>query len=230
LQPIYTQLSVQNEFENGVTIVLIPHNNPDRFKTRIERDILPTIVAHPTWKFQVVIIDNSDKDKRPSYNVLSEYDLQYICRWSGSNIMYGPGMNLAVALSQYPYLVYVCSNHGHMYDPTWIDDLVYPIIKDSNVAMTGSFYPSCNPIDLGFPTHLPQIHIQGGLFAARVEALRDHPYTNDPRWVHWGSDIYQCYKLLNAGLLLHDVPTVKSVWRQSVSSPETWKYVHDYSE
>ena len=221
---------MQKQGDNGVTIVLIPHNNPVKFKTRLDRDILPTIAAHPTWKFQIIIIDNSDEDKRPSYNVLSDYNLQYICMWPGTNIMYGPGMNLAVELSQYPYLVYVCSNHGRMYDPTWIDDLIYPIVKDPKVAMTGSFYSSCNPSDLGFPDHLPQIHIQGGLFGARTETLRDYPYTDDPRWVHWGSDVYQCFQLLNAGFLLYNVPTVKSVWRRIVSSPQTWKYVHDYCD
>ncbi len=218
------------EAENSVTIVLIPHNNPDTFRTRLERDILPTIAAHPDWKFQIIIIDNSDKDKRLSYNVLSDYDLQYICMWPGTNVMYGSGLNLAVGLSQYPYLVYVCSNHGRMYDPTWIDDLVSPLAADAKVAMTGSFYGSCKPIDLGFPAHLPPIHIQGGLFGARTETLKNHPYSTDPRWVHWGSDVYQCFELLNAGFLLYDVPTVKSVWRQRINSPQNWKYVHDNSE
>jgi hypothetical protein len=219
-----------NKAEIGATIVLIPHNNPQAFKTRLERDIIPTIVAHPAWKFQIIIVDNSDKDKKASYDILSDYQLEYICMCPGTNIMYGPGMNLAIGLSKYPYLVYACSNHGRMYDPTWIDDLIEPLIAHPKVAMTGSFYASCNPADLGFPVHLPHIHIQGGLFAARAEALRAYPYTNDPRWIHWGSDIYQSYTLLNAGFLLHDVITVKSVWRQRVSSPQSWKYVHDYCE
>ena len=83
---------------------------------------------------------------------------------------------------------------------------------------------------MGFPSHLPSFHIQGGLFAARTAVMRDYPYTDDARWVHWGSDIYQSYQLLNAGFELKNVPSVNSVWRQHVEVPERWKYVHDYSE
>src|SRR5436190_7401161 len=117
-----------------------------------------------------------------------------------------------------------------MYDPTWIDDLLHPMIADVKVAMTGSYYGSGNPVDLGFPAHLPPVHIQGGLFGARTETLKNYPYSADPRWVHWGSDVYQCFVLSKAGLLLHNVPTIKSVWRQRIHSPENWKYVHDCSE
>lgn len=218
------------EGEIGVTIVIIPHNNPDRFKKRLERDVLPTIAAHPDWKFQIVIVDNSDEDKKQAYDFSEWSNLEYICNWPGTNIMYGPAMNLALEVSIYPYLIYVCSNHGHMYDPTWIDDLVNPIITDSQIGMTGSHYPSCSPDFMGFPRELPSIHIQGGVFGARTEAMIAHPYTTDQRWIHWGSDIYQSFQLLNAGFHIYDVQTVKSVWRECLSSPEQWKYVHDYSE
>ena len=218
------------ETEIGVTIIIIPHNNAERFATRLERDVLPTIAAHPDWKFQLIIIDNSDEDQKPSYDVLDSLQLHYVCKRPGTNIMYGPAMNLAVQNSIYPYLVYVCSNHGHMYDPTWIDDLINPLIRDAKVAMTGSRYPSGDPSSLGFPPDLPPFHIQGGIFGARRDTLLSHPYTSNQHYIHWGSDVYQCFKLLSAGFELFNVPAINSVWRQNVSSPERWKYVHDYSE
>ena len=218
------------EKEIRVSLILIAHNNTDRFKVRLERDVFPTIAAHSAWKFQMIVIDNSDADKKPAYDVLNADNFEHVYSWSGSNIMYGPAMNKAVAMSSHPLVVYVCSNHGRMYDPTWIDDLVNPIITNPKIAMTGSHYPSCHPTALGFPSHLPQMHIQGGVFGARTEALVACPYTNDQRYIHWGSDVYQGFQLLNAGFQLHHVNTINSVWRQCISSPEQWKYVHDYSE
>ena len=144
--------------------------------------------------------------------------------------MYGPAINLAVTMATHPYLIYVCSNHGRMYDVTWMEDLINPLIQQKEIAMTGSMYPSGSPQEMGFPTSLPAFHIQGGIFAARTEALAMHPYTTDERWVHWGSDIHQCFQLMTDGYTIHHVETINSVWRQSVEAPERWKFVHDYSE
>ena len=218
-----------NGNDTGVSIILIPHNNQERLTTRLTRDILPTIAAHLHWKFQLIVVDNSDPDKRPAYD-LGGFDILHSRLDPGSNIMYGPAMNLAVRACKYPFIVYVCSNHGHMYDPSWIDDLLTPLVSNPKAAMSGTAYPSCPPGDMGFPHHLPPYHIQGGVFAARTAAMLDHPYTADERWIHWGSDVYQSFDLLRAGFELIDVPTIRSVWRQCVESPERWKFVHDYSE
>jgi len=219
----------QNRF--GVSIILIPYNNAGRFQTRLERDILPTIAAHPDWDFQFIIIDNSERDKRPASLFFEEHRLDHIVLWPGTNLMYGPAMNLALQACTHPYLVYLCSNHGRMYDPGWIDDLLGPMIGDEKIAMTGSHYPSgCGADAFGFAPHLPKIHIQGGIFAARTDTMRKHPYSTDPNWIHGASDIYQSYQLLNAGYTLADVPTIKSVWRYNLPSPERWKYVHDNAE
>ena len=216
--------------ETGVSIVMIPHNDALRFETRLLRDIIPTIQAHSTWTFQIVIIDNSDEDKKQLFDFPILDNVEYYYQWAGINLMYGPAMNLASKVSCHPFLVYVCTNHGRMYDPSWIDDLLAPMIKNPNVAMTGSHYPSCSPDHMGFPSDLPAYHIQGGIFGARTEALVAHPYTTIEEWKHWGSDIYQSFQLLNAGFDLENVETVKSVWRQSLNSPNQWKYVHDNSE
>lgn len=218
----------ENEF--GVTILLIAHNNIERLTKRLEQVVLPTIHAHPDWKFQLIIIDNSDADKRQMYILTDEANLTCLIMRSDNNLMYGPAINLAVTMATYPYLVYVCSNHGRMYDTTWIDDLVNPMVQNTQIAMTGSLYPSGSPSIMGFPLHLPSFHIQGGVFGAKTKVLINYPYTTDERWVHWGSDVYECFQLLSAGYVLHPVPTVNSVWKQCVGSPERWKYVHDYAE
>lgn len=217
------------ENELGVSIIVIPHNNTERFITRMQRDVLPTIQAHPLWKFQLVCIDNSDADNKQQY-LFEEANVECNYTWPGANIMYGPAMNMAVAQCKHPYFVYVCTNHGHMYDVSWIDDLLQPIINDEKIGMAGSLYPSCQPAQMGFASNLPCVHVQGGVFAARTAAMAAHPYTADERWKHWGSDIYQSYTLMSAGYTLHPVKTIHSVWREHVKQPERWKYVHDYSE
>ena len=218
------------ENELGISIILIPHNNAERFTTRMQRDVLPTVRAHPLWKFQVIFIDNSDEHNKQQYNFSEDTNVEYEYVWPGNNIMYGPAMNIAVSMCRHPYFVYICSNHGRMYDASWIDDLINPLINNPNIAMTGSLYGSCEPSVMGFADNLPHIHIQGGIFGARTEAIALHPYTDDERWKHWGSDIYQSYTLMAAGYILHPVETINSVWRQCLPSPEQWKYVHDYSE
>lgn len=215
----------------GVSIILIPYNNSNRFQTRLEREILPTIQAHPDWNFQFIIVDNSDDDKRPSYQFFDEHTLNHAILWPGRNLLYGPAMNLALQACEYPYFVYLCSNHGRMYNPTWIDDLINPMLQDEKVAMTGSHYASGWGGDrFGFSSQLPKIHIQGGVFGARTAIMKSYPYSMDPDWAHGASDIYQSYQLLHAGFILKDVPTVKSVWQQNLNSPQQWKYVHDYVE
>lgn len=214
----------------AVSLVLIPHNDRDRFKLRLERDLLPTILAHAHWDFQIVIIDNGETYQKSICQILDEHGLDHTYIWPGENILYGPAMNLAVCASDHPYVVYACANHGRMYDPTWIDDLVEPLAENANIAMAGSLSPGAEPTQLGFPAHLPKVHIQGGLFGARLETLRKYPYTLDQRWAHGGSDHYQSFQLMQAGFTLQDVSTVKSVWWPQVVAPGKWKYIHDYSE
>lgn len=213
-----------------MSVVLISHNDRTKFKLRLERDLLPTLAAHADWKFQVVVIDNGDEYNKSLCDILVEHQLDHTYIWPGENIKYGPAMNLAVYLSDHPYMVYACINHGLMYDPTWIDDLITPLTSNPNIAMTGTLSPSGEPVQMGFPAHLPQVHIQGGVFGARVDILRKHPYTLDHRWVHGGSDVYESFQLLQAGFVLQDIPTLKSVWWPQVVAPGNWKYIHDYSE
>jgi hypothetical protein len=223
-------MQVNEHHKMAVSIVLIPHNNEQKFQTRLGRDIIPTIQAHPDWDFQVIIVDNSDPESRVSLQSLYELNICPVYLWPGKNIMYGPAMNLALQARPYPYIVYMCTNHGRMYNTSWIDDLVMPIKENPGIAMTGSYYNSCPPAALGFPAHLRPVHIQGGIFAANTAVMQQYPYTADERYIHWGSDVVQSFQLLNAGFSLYNVPTIKSVWRQKLVAPEQWKYVHDNSE
>lgn len=214
----------------GVSIIFIPYNNADASILRLERDLFPTIDAHPDTNFQLLIVDNSDEDQKLNYCIPALSNIEYCYLRTGKNLKYGPSINLALKLAKHDFIVYICSNHGRMYDPTWIDDLVAPLIEHKNIGMTGSLYPTgISSLEMGFQVDLKRYHIQGGLFGARTNTLKQHPYTEISEWIHGGSDIYQSFQLMAAGFELKDVPTVKSVWRQQVANPSNWKYVHDHS-
>jgi hypothetical protein len=216
----------------GVVAVMIAHNDEDRALTRLLRDLMPSL-----WLYrrvidpEIIVIDNSQhRLPRLAEAVLENGAFAAKYLWNeGRNLYYGPALNLAVRSSARPFLLYVCANHGRMQDPTWIWDLLEPLVNDpqDKVALTGSFYPSGPPSKLGFPDSLPWIHVQGGVFAARAQVLAKHPYP-EGEYAHWGSDVYQSLQLLHRGYRLVDVPSIKSVWRSRVEGG-SWKFIHDDS-
>jgi hypothetical protein len=209
----------------GVTAVMIAYHNEQESLVRLQRDLLPAL--RDRVEYELVVIDNSAEFSPELADAVSCGKGRY-CWQQGENLMYGASLNLAVSLATHPYLLYVCSNHGQSYDDTWALDLLRPLVTDAlgDVAMTGTLQHSGSPTGTGFPEGLPPYHIQGGLFAARTSALAAHPYPNG-EYAHWGSDIYQCFQLVASGLRLVEVPTVRSVWRESDLGEGAWKYVHN---
>lgn len=215
--------------QRACSLVLIAHNDLERCSRRLERDLIPSLRHHADWQLELIVIDNSERRLDGLARTVASlpWKSQYIWH-EGANLFYGPSLNLAANLAQHPFLVYACMNHGRMIDPTWMDDLLRPMWEDERVAMSGHRYPSPPSETLGFAQGLEPFHIQGGLFAARAEVIRNHPY-DEGQFIHWGSDIWQSYRLQAAGFLLEQVPTVISVWREN-AVPGAWKYIHDHSE
>jgi hypothetical protein len=207
-----------------VTAVVIPYRDVRGALRRISG--LLTALRHCQLDAELIAIDNSP---RRSWQIAAavqdngSFPGRY-CWQSGRNLCYGPAMNKAVLLARHPHLLYICANHGKSIDPTWPLDLLEPLADDT-VAMTGSLQDTGPPENLGFPPELPPLHVQGGIFAARTELLRRHPYPNG-EYAHHGSDIYISLRLVQAGWRLADVPTVESVWRKKAGDGP-WKYVHD---
>jgi hypothetical protein len=150
--------------------------------------------------------------------------------WQGGrNLLYGPSLNLAAGLAEHPFILYACMQHGRMHDPTWIEDLIAPMWANERIAMCGHLFPSAAPGVLGFPDRgQERTHVQGGVLAVRTEIIRRFPY-QDREWAHGGSDVWQSYRLMAEGFVLHDVSTVFSGWL-TTAPPGPWKYVHDYAE
>jgi hypothetical protein len=207
----------------GVTAVVIPYQDERGALRRITG--LVKALRHCELDAELIAIDNSP---RRSWQLAaavenSGFPGRY-CWQGGRNLCYGPAMNKAVMLAQHPHLLYICANHGKGIDPSWPLDLLMPLADDT-VAMAGSLQDSGPPENLGFPPELPPLHVQGGIFAARTELLRRHPYPKG-QYAHHGSDIYMSLRLVQAGWQLADVPTVQSVWRRKAGDGP-WKYVHD---
>lgn len=214
----------------GVTAVMVAYHNEEQALTRLFRDLLPSLLLYrPVLDAELIVVDNSTQPlPRLAEAVRDNGTLPAKYLWSeGRNLYYGPALNRAVQAAAHPYLLYVCASHGRMLDPTWLWDLLVPLLNDASgrVALTGTHYASGPPSKLGFPDSLPRIHIQGGLFAGRTEVLAKNPYP-DGEYAHWCSDIYQSFQLLQQGYQLVDVPTVRSVWREKVTDGH-YKFVHD---
>jgi len=213
----------------AVSAVMVVHNDEDRGLTRLLRDLLPALwLLRPVLDAELIVVDNSPARLDRLANAVLDngaFAGRY-CWEGGRNLMYGPSLNLAASLARHPYLLYACAAHGQSFDPTWAWDLLRPLIDDGDgeVGMAGSLQASGSPADLGFPASLPPVHVQGGVFAARSELIRSHPYPHGP-YAHWGSDVYQSFQLMQAGFRLADVPTVKSLWR-AAPGEGTWKYLH----
>jgi GT2 family glycosyltransferase len=212
----------------GVTAIMIAYNNEETALTRLHRDLLPALKGLDA---ELIVIDNSETTSVQLADALITAEIDGIrtrYQWQlGNNLWYGPAMNAAINLASRPYLLYVCTNHGFSRDPSWAMDLLTPLVQDDTrtVAMTGCLQAAGPPEAHGFPATLPQIHVQGGVFAARRDVLRAFPYP-DGEYAHWGADIHVCFTLMNAGFTLVDVPTVRSVWRTAAGDDE-WKYVHE---
>jgi hypothetical protein len=213
----------------GVTVGLIPFHHPDKTRTRLTRDVLPTFAAYPDWQFEVLVADNSPRYDRGLADLLADRcPHPHGYKWNnGLNLQYARAMNLLAAAARHPVFVYVCAAHGRMLDPGWLADLVAPL-ADPRVAMAGTVLPVVPDERQGFlGGGVEPVHVQGGVFAARTDLLRRFPY--DPRFPHLFSDVWVSWKLQREGYQLADVPAVRSVWT-GVAEPGGFKYVHDYAE
>ncbi len=213
----------------AATIVLIPHNDVERACRRLSRDIVPSLRHYEDWRFELVIIDNSERRMDQLADAVAglPWPSRYIWH-DGVNLFYGPALNAAANLAEHPVLLYACANHGRMIDPGWIEDLARPFWEDERVAMTGHPYGSGPPAALGFPATLEPFHIQGGVLGLRTDVIRRFPYP-EGQYAHWGSDVWQSFRLMEAGFVLRHVPSVISVWRAK-APPGPWKYIHDHFE
>lgn len=208
-------------FRPGVTAVMVPYNNEDGTLLRLAG--LAHALRYCELDAELIVIDNGDSYSARIAAAVADSGIPGRYCWQNENLMYGPGINEAVRLAKHPRLIYVCSNHGESRDPTWPLDLLAPL-ADEGVAMAGTIAHSGPPEPFGYASGTPQWHVQGGVYAARADVLRDHPYPEGEH-AHSGSDVHLCFELVTLGYRLVDVPTIRSTWREPIGEGP-WKYVH----
>jgi GT2 family glycosyltransferase len=202
-----------------ITFALIIYCNSAKLERRLNKVVFPTIQYYKSkYNFEIILFDNSPN----SISVLPyKFPVSFRYIWNqGINIYYGGAINTISEIAKGKFLVYICLNHGRMKCVTWLDDILAPL-KNRKCGMAGCLQNS----NLEFIGKTGQAkHIQGGVFAARIDLLRKFPYSSE--YPHLYSDIWLCWRLEKAGYDLIHVPTISSVWRCNAPH-ENFKYMHD---
>ncbi|MCZ7648422.1 MAG: hypothetical protein M5U26_24710 [Planctomycetota bacterium] len=202
------------------TIGLINFASP--IVQRLERDVLPTLAHYPDGQFEIICVDNDAAPCQRLIDCLRGMEVPCRYLWNGgANLQAAASKNQMYALASHPFFVYLCANHGRMYDPTWLEDLLLPF-QHPQVAMAGMLdrYPL---------KHIGEgegngIYVQGGVLAARVEVMRRLPMSE--RFPHDHSDKFISLHLIREGYDLADVTTILSLWRKPIPEKHDYKYVH----
>lgn len=170
----------------------------------------------------VSVIDNSAKPNQIPKHPRRQYT------WNqGYNVAQGGAMNQAAKKADTDAIAYICERHTTISDYSWLRDLI-DSIEPTNVGMAGNVQPcnfACvaqNPDDI----IEPQVHIQGGVWAARRETFNKFKFSY--RWPQTFCDVDISRRMIASGLTLANVPSVASVAGGKVDHPERFKIVHDY--
>lgn len=171
------------------TVCIVPYNNNVKFLDILDR------VLEADGKFNVIVVDNN---KHPVLRlVLDDYPIKYVN--NGNKGQLAGACNLAVSMTDTEYFIYVCSNHTEIFFNSWLDDMV-SAMDISGVAIGGT-------VSL---VRRGQDHVQGGVFIARTEILKEIPY-DSINYPFTFMDVYLSNKIKEAGYEFLDIPIVHSV-------------------
>ncbi len=176
---------------------------------------------------ELVIVDNSPAPTMEAVYLAAEHArVRYV--WNqGYNVYLAGALGTAARQAHGRCLVYACASHGLVHDPTWLADLIAPL-ADESVALAGHVQPCEFNRVAACPADIiePQIHVQGGVWAARTQFLREFGFSH--RFPFEFCDVDLSRRCLAAGYQLASVPSVVSVADGVIPDPEQYKYVHDY--
>ena len=176
---------------------------------------------------ELLMFDNSPSPVMGAVHLAAaEPRVRYI--WNqGYNVYLAGAFTKALETARGRHLVYACASHGLVNDPTWLADIVAPL-ADEQVALAGHVLPCEFNRVARMPDDIiePQIHVQGGLWAARIDLLRTVGFDTIHPMCFCDVDLSR--RCLAAGYELASVPSLISVPAGVISDPERYKYVHDY--
>ncbi|MFV0443114.1 MAG: hypothetical protein ACK5Q5_06055, partial [Planctomycetaceae bacterium] len=139
--------------------------------------------------------------------------------WNDSYNLYIAGaLTRVIRAARGQNLVYFCATHGLVRDPTWLADLIAPL-ADPEVGLAGSVYPCEFKCVAAVPEDIiqPELHVQGGVWAARTDLLREIGISH--RFPFEFCDVDLSRRMLAAGRGSFRVSTTgkSSSWSSSIS-------------
>lgn len=192
----------------------------------IVRDVLGSLEACDLAG-EYLIVDNSPAPTMEAVRLAAE-DQRVRFLWNqGYNVYLAGALTTAALQAHGRHLVYCCASHGLINDPTWLTDLIAPL-ADESIALAGHVQPCEFNRVASVPADIidPQIHVQGGVWSARTQFLRDFGFSH--RFPFEFCDVDLSRRCLAAGYQLASVPSIVSIAGGIIPDPEQYKYVHDY--
>lgn len=184
------------------TICLVPFNNPESFLR-----VMKQLSLCKTNDCEILVIDNSTNDSEAK-KIQSFCDkVTYI---KGDNKSLAHANNSAISMAQGKYFIYLCSNHTWIYD----NNFVYRIavgIEESDADMAGTI------------SYEVSKHVQGGVYIAKTESLRDH-YYDELHYEFNFMDVDICQRMIATGKRLADIPSIFSTMKDiRIETHELWQ-------
>jgi len=209
-----------------VTLVTVLYQ-PDWNRTgRILRDALAAADACGLTG-ELLILDNSPALTAGAKELAAEDDRVRVIWNQGYNIYLAGALTTAAREARGDAFVYICASHGLTNEPTWLTEIIAPL-ADPQVALAGHVLPCEFNRVAAVPEDIiePQIHVQGGVWAARPDLLLEIGFSH--RFPFEFCDVDLSRRCLAAGYQLASVPSVVSIAVGVIPEPERYKYVHDY--
>ena len=211
-----------------LNFILVTYERADEVRQVIEH-----LLEHARSEHQLTIIDNHSG---PEVQTL----LRDVRRWrpdcrivrNAENRFCGGASNQALALTREPFAVYLCAHECFVFQDGF--DLrcleymqAHPEVAQaghligSPAYATGRGYQTLECFDRFRNPHYaeeradePFVHVQGGFYVLRMQAVHDSGGFN-PRILHDYMDVEFSYFLESEGWLLADLPFVMSVHRNT---------------
>lgn len=109
------------------SIIILSYNSKDDLK-----ECIPSILEQSYTDFEVILVDNSSTDGSPEFLKVNYPNLKLI--ETGANLGYAAGNNIGFQHAKGKYIVVV--NPDTVVGQNWLSELVKPLEKDPDIAIT----------------------------------------------------------------------------------------------
>lgn len=172
-----------------ISVCLVPFMNDKRFIKLFE-----SILKAERVKFEIIIIDNNTN---PNYTWVSKKsEMKYY--HNKNKWQLAGAVNKAISLSETEFFVYLCTNHTRIFSNDWLYYMLGQIKKyDKRYVMGGDIKAFRNAN-----------HIQGGIYIARTEWLKEHPYSKAFPFTYM--DVEICKQIVKDKKKMFRIPLIHS--------------------